>query len=53
MTITTAWQVGGAATEAANTWTDTVGGMIDRHNYAGGGAGGHGIAEGKVDNFCT
>ncbi len=51
VTITTAWQVGGAATEAANTWTDTVGSMIDRHNYAGGGAGGHGIAEGKVDNL--
>jgi hypothetical protein len=50
VTITTAWQVGGAASEAANTWTDTIGGMIDRHNYAGGGAGGHGIAEGKVDN---
>jgi hypothetical protein len=24
--------------------------MIDRHNYAGGGAGGHGITEGKVNN---
>ena len=24
--------------------------MIDRHNYFGGGAGGHGIAEGKVNN---
>lgn len=51
VTITTAWQSGGAASDAANTWTDTVGGMIDRHNYAGGGAGGHGITEGKVDNF--
>jgi hypothetical protein len=50
VTITTAWQVGGAASEAANLWTDTVGSMIDRHNYFGGGAGGHGIAEGKVDN---
>jgi hypothetical protein len=50
VTMTTAWQVGGAATEAANVWTDTVGGMIDRHNYAGGGAGGHGITEGKVSN---
>ena len=35
--MTTAWQVGGAASDAANTWTDTVGTMIDRHNYAGGG----------------
>ncbi len=50
VTITTAWQVGGAASEAANIWTDTVGGMIDRHNYAGGGEGGHGIKEGKVNN---
>ena len=50
VTMTTAWQVGGSATEAANLWTDTVGTMIDRHNYAGGGAGGHGITEGKVQN---
>lgn len=50
VTVTTAWQVGGAATDPANTWTDAVGGMIDRHNYAGGGDGGHGITEGKVNN---
>ena len=50
VTMTTAWQVGGSATEAANIWTDTIGSMIDRHNYAGGGAGGHGITEGKVNN---
>ncbi len=50
VTMTTAWQVGGAASDPANIFTDTVGGMIDRHNYAGGGAGGHGIAEGKVNN---
>ena len=50
VSVTTAWQVGGSATDPANTWTDTVGGMIDRHNYAGGGAGGHGIKEGKVNN---
>jgi len=48
--MTTAWQVGGAASEAANIWTDAAGTMIDRHNYAGGGAGVHGIAEGKVNN---
>lgn len=48
--MTTAWQVGGAATEAANLWTDSVGTMIDRHNYSGGGAGGHGIADGNVKN---
>ncbi|HEX5176812.1 MAG TPA: hypothetical protein VFV83_07285, partial [Chthoniobacteraceae bacterium] len=50
VTVTTAWQVGGAATEAANIYTDTVGSMIDRHNYAGGGAGVHGIKEGKVNS---
>jgi hypothetical protein len=50
VTMTTAWQVGGAASDAANTWTDTVGSMIDRHNYAGGGDGVHGIKEGKVNN---
>ena len=50
VTITTAWQVGGAATEAANIYTDTVGDMIDRHNYAGGGEGIHGIREGAVNN---
>jgi hypothetical protein len=49
-TVTTGWQVGGAATDPANTWTDTVATMIDRHNYAGGGEGGHGIKEGKVNN---
>jgi hypothetical protein len=50
VSVTTAWQVGGSATDAANIWTDTAGSMIDRHNYAGGGDGGHGIAEGKVNN---
>jgi hypothetical protein len=50
VTVTTAWQVGGAATEAANIYTDTAASMIDRHNYAGGGAGVHGIKEGKVNN---
>ena len=50
VTMTTAWQVGGAASDPANIWTDTVGSMIDRHNYAGGGEGGHGIKEGKVNH---
>lgn len=50
VTVTTAWQVGGAATDPANTWTDTAADMIDRHNYAGGGEGGHSITEGKVNN---
>lgn len=50
VSVTTGWQVGGAATEAANIWTDCVASMIDRHNYAGGGAGHHGITEGEVRN---
>ena len=50
VTVTTAWHVGGAASDPANTWTDTVASMIDRHNYAGGGEGGHGVHEGKVNN---
>ncbi len=48
--MTTAWQVGGAASDAANIWTDSAAPMIDRHNYSGGGAGVHSIAEGKVNN---
>jgi hypothetical protein len=50
VTVTTAWQVGGAATEAANIYTDTAASMIDRHNYAGGGEGVHGIKEGMVNH---
>lgn len=51
VSVTTAWQVGGASTEAANIWTDTVGGMIDRHNYFGGGENNDaGLREGKVSN---
>ncbi|MDB6069488.1 MAG: Endo-beta-mannanase [Verrucomicrobiales bacterium] len=47
-TITTNWLGGSALLDQANIYTDTVGTQIDRHNYAGGGAGGHGIAEGAV-----
>ena len=47
-TVTTNWLGGSGLTDQANIYTDTVGSMIDRHNYAGGGAGGHGIAEGQV-----
>ncbi len=47
-TITTNWLAGSPVMDQANIYTDTVGSMIDRHNYAGGGAGGHGIAEGQV-----
>ncbi|MDB6136475.1 MAG: Endo-beta-mannanase [Verrucomicrobiales bacterium] len=48
LTITTNWQGGSSLTEQTNLWTDNVGSMIDRHTYFGGGAGGHGIQEGKV-----
>ena len=46
--VTTAWK-GEGASSLANLWCDTAGTMIDRHNYFGGGDGGHGITEGKVD----
>lgn len=48
VTITTAWMAGSGAMEPANAWTDTASSMIDRHDYFGGGEGGHGIAEGGV-----
>ncbi len=50
VTVTTGWITGGPVAEPANLYCDTLGDMIDRHNYFGGGAGGHGIAVGKVDN---
>ncbi len=49
-TVSTAWRAGGAAAEPANIWCDMAMDVIDRHNYFGGGAGGHGIAEGEVRN---
>jgi hypothetical protein len=48
--VSTAWKAGGPAASAANLWTDDALGAIDRHNYAGGGAGGHGITTGAVNN---
>jgi len=48
VTVTTAWCAGGAAADPANLFCDTACDMIDRHNYFGGGDGGHRIAEGKV-----
>ena len=50
VTVSTAWKAGGPAASAANLWTDDAMGAIDRHNYFGGGAGGHGIATGHVNN---
>ncbi len=48
VTVTTAWQSGGPAASMANLVADSACGMIDRHNYFGGGAGGHVITEGDV-----
>ena len=50
VTVTTAWRAGGAAADPANLYCDTACDMIDRHNYFGGGDGGHGIKAGKVNN---
>lgn len=50
VTVTTAWRAGGPAADPANLYCDTAADMIDRHNYSGGGEGGHGIKEGKVNN---
>ena len=48
--VGTAWKAGGPAASAANLWTDASLDAIDRHNYFGGGAGGHNIAAGNVQN---
>jgi hypothetical protein len=50
VTVSTAWDAGGPAASAANLWTDDALGAIDRHNYTGGGAGGHNITTGAVNN---
>ncbi len=50
VTVTTAWRAGEAGADPANTWTDDAMDMIDRHNYFGGGAGGHSVKEGEVRN---
>ncbi len=50
VTVTTAWKAGGPAASAANLWTDDAMDAIDRHNYFGGGAGGHSITVGSVSN---
>ena len=50
VTVTTAWKAGGPAASAANLWTDDAMDAIDRHNYFGGGDGGHNITIGSVSN---
>ncbi len=48
VTATTAWRAGGPLADPANLYCDDAMDMIDRHNYFGGGAGGHGIATGAI-----
>jgi hypothetical protein len=48
VTVTTNWLAGSPAQDPANIFTDCVADMIDRHNYAGGGAGVHNVTEGGV-----
>ncbi len=50
VTVSTAWLAGGPAASAANLWTDDAMEAIDRHSYFGGGAGGHSVTTGWVDN---
>ncbi len=50
VTVTTAWKAGGASADPANIYCDTACDMIDRHNYFGGGDGGHNIRQGKVNS---
>ena len=50
VTMTTAWDAGARAQEAADIYCDTIGSMIDRHSYAGGGPGDWRILEGAVRN---
>jgi hypothetical protein len=44
------WQAGSGISHLYNLHADYEVGMIDRHNYFGGGAGGHRMTEGKVNN---
>lgn len=45
------WQAGSGLSHFYNLHADYKVGMIDRHNYYGGGAGGHQMGEGKVKNI--
>jgi hypothetical protein len=49
VTVTTAWKSGGPGASLANLYCDTAADCIDRHNYFGGGDGGHNIVAGKVN----
>ncbi|MCA9258121.1 MAG: hypothetical protein KDA61_02920 [Planctomycetales bacterium] len=49
VTVATAWRAGGPAASLANLYCDAAADCIDRHNYFGGGDGGHRIAPGAVN----
>ncbi len=48
--VASCWQAGSGISHLYNLHADYEIGMIDRHNYFGGGAGGHRMTEGKVNN---
>ncbi|MFA5533084.1 MAG: hypothetical protein WDA19_01200 [Mariniphaga sp.] len=45
------WQAGSGFSHLYNLHNDYLTGMIDRHNYYGGGSGGHNLTEGAVRNI--
>ncbi|MDD6209267.1 MAG: hypothetical protein PUB21_01515 [Bacteroidales bacterium] len=48
--IGSCWQAGDNVAHLYNLYSDYLIGAIDRHNYYGGGAGGHNMSEGKLQN---
>ncbi len=48
--VASCWQAGSGISHFYNLHADYLVGMIDRHNYFGGGEGGHGIRPGTVNN---
>jgi hypothetical protein len=48
--VASCWQAGSGISHIYNLHADYIVGMIDRHNYFGGGEGGHGIRAGSVNN---
>lgn len=48
--VASCWQAGSGIAHLYNLHSDYEIGMIDRHNYFGGGSGGHQIKEGRVRN---
>jgi len=50
LAVSTAWRAGGPAADPANIWCDDAMDLVTRHNYFGGGVGGHNIRAGEVSN---